>query len=223
MQPFDSAYLGSDFGDEAIDEAIARSGFEEVTTCMSDAEVADRVADLLAGGSIVGWMQGKAEWGPRALGNRSILADPTNPRMKRMVNERVKFRELFRPFAPAVTAEAASEYFDFTPDTRTGAPEYYMLAVHPVRPEKKAVIPAVTHADGSARVQIVTSKSNPGFYALLKAFEVRRGVPVLMNTSFNLRGEPVVDSPRDALRTFSISGIDYLVIGRNIISSRITL
>jgi carbamoyltransferase len=143
--------------------------------------------------------------------------------MKRIVNERVKFRELFRPFAPAVTAEAAGQYFDFKPNLATGAPEYYMLAVHPVRAEKKSVIPAITHADGSARVQIVTSVSNPAFHALLRAFERRKGVPILMNTSFNLRGEPMVDSPRDAIRTFSISGIDYLVLGRTVVSSRIEL
>ena len=143
--------------------------------------------------------------------------------MKRIVNERVKFRELFRPFAPAVTAEAASQYFDFETNVTAGAPEYYMLAVHPVRAEMKGVVPAITHADGSARVQIVTAASNPTFHGLLRAFERRKGVPILMNTSFNLRGEPMVDSPRDAIRTFSISGIDYLVLGQIVVSSRVEL
>lgn len=223
MKPFQTPYLGSAFAADEISAAIKESGYENVTLCNSTDELAEKVAELLAGGAIIGWMQGQAEWGPRALGARSILADPTNPNMKRMVNERVKFRELFRPFAPAVPAESAAEYFEFTPDTRPGAPEYYMLAVHPVREHKKSVIPAVTHADGTARVQIVTTESNPVFYRLLKAFGARKGVPVLMNTSFNLRGEPIVDSPRDALKTFGISGIDYLVLGNHIISSEISL
>ena len=223
MKPFASPYLGSPLEAAEVDAAVVRSGFEAVTACSSDEEIARRVADLLADGAVIGWVQGRAEWGPRALGGRSILADPTNPAMKRIVNERVKFRELFRPFAPAVTAEAAGEYFDFEPNLATGAPEYYMLAVHPVRAEKKCVVPAITHADGTARVQIVTAASNPTFHTLLRAFERRRGVPVLLNTSFNLRGEPMVDSPADAIRTFSVSGIDYLVLGRTILSSRIEL
>jgi len=223
IQGFASPYLGSPLDPGEIDAAVAASGFDDVMKCSSDEELAEHVAGLLAAGAVIGWVQGQAEWGPRALGARSILADATNPAMKRVVNERVKFRELFRPFAPAVTAEAACHYFDFEPNLAAGAPEYYMLAVHPVRPEKQSVIPAITHADGSARVQIVTSASNPIFYALLKAFERRKGVPILMNTSFNLRGEPMVDSPRDAIRTFSISGIDYLVLGRTVISSRIEL
>lgn len=223
MTAFASPYLGSQSDESEILRAIARSGFDKVSVCASDDDLAGTVAEMISKGAVVGWMQGHAEWGPRALGNRSILADPTNPNMKRIVNERVKFRELFRPFAPAVTSESATKYFDFKLDDRTGAPEFYMLAVHPVREEMKRVIPAVTHADGSARVQIVTLQSNPRFYTLLKAFEARSGVPILMNTSFNLRGEPVVDSPFDALRTFSISGIDYLVMGRHIISSLVEL
>lgn len=223
MQGFASPYLGSPLDPADIDAAVAASGFDAVTTHSSDEALVEHVAEVIAEGAVIGWVQGQAEWGPRALGARSILADATNPAMKRIVNERVKFRELFRPFAPAVTAEAASLYFDFEPNLTAGAPEYYMLAVHPVRAEKKSVIPAITHADGSARVQIVTSASNPTFHALLKAFERRKGVPILMNTSFNLRGEPMVDSPRDAIRTFSISGIDYLVLGRTVVSSRIEL
>lgn len=223
MSAFSSPYLGSQSDEAEILHAIARSGFDKVSACTDDEDLAQTVAELLSKGAVVGWMQGRAEWGPRALGHRSILADPTNPNMKRIVNERVKFRELFRPFAPAVTSESATKYFDFKLDERIGAPEYYMLAVHPVREEMKRVIPAVTHADGSARVQIVSPQSNPRFHALLKAFEARSGVPVLMNTSFNLRGEPVVDSPFDALRTFSISGIDYLVLGRHVVSSLVEL
>lgn len=223
MQGFASPYLGSPLDPADAAAAIAASGFDAVTTHASDEALVEHVAEVLAGGAVIGWVQGQAEWGPRALGARSILADATNPAMKRIVNERVKFRELFRPFAPAVTAEAASQYFEFEPNLAAGAPEYYMLAVHPVRAEKKAIIPAITHADGSARVQIVTADSNPTFHALLRAFERRKGVPILMNTSFNLRGEPMVDSPRDAIRTFSVSGIDYLVLGRTVVSSRVEL
>jgi carbamoyltransferase len=223
MQSFASPYLGSPLDRAEVEAAVATSGFDSITTHPGDDELVDHVAGLLADGAVIGWVQGQSEWGPRALGARSILADATNPAMKRIVNERVKFRELFRPFAPAVTAEAASQYFEFEPNLGIGAPEYYMLAVHPVRAEKKSVIPAITHADGSARVQIVTAASNPTFHALLKAFERRKGVPILMNTSFNLRGEPMVDSPSDAIRTFSISGIDYLVLGRTVVSSRVEL
>src|SRR5262245_9246147 len=223
MQGFASPYLGSPLEQAEIDAAIAASGFDAVTTCSSDEELAQHVAGLLAGGAVIGWVQGQAEWGPRALGARSILADATNPAMKRIVNERVKFRELFRPFAPAVMAEAASQYFEFEPNLAAGAPEYYMLAVHPVRPDKRAMVPAITHADGSARIQIVTSASNPVFHALLRAFERCKGVPILMNTSFNLRGEPMVDSARDAIRTFSVSGIDSLVLGRTVVSSQVDL
>src|SRR5260370_174664 len=223
MQGFASPYLGSPLDAAEVDAAVAKSGFDAVTTCSSDEQLADHVAGLLAGGAVIGWVQGQAEWGPRALGARSILADATNPAMKRIVNERVKFRELFRPFAPAVTAEAASQYFDFEPNLAAGAPEDYMLAVHPVLAREKSVIPALTPAHGSARGQIVTSASNPTFHALLRAFERRKGVPILMNTAFNLRCEPIVDSPPDAIRTFSISGIDYLVLGRTVVSGRIEL
>jgi carbamoyltransferase len=223
MQALASPYLGSPLDTAEVEAAVATSGFDAVRTYSSGEALVDHVAGLLADGAVIGWVQGQAEWGPRALGARSILADPTNPAMKRIVNERVKFRELFRPFAPAVTAEAASQYFDFKTNVTAGAPEYYMLAVHPVRTEMKGVVPAITHADGSARVQIVTAASNPTFHGLLRAFERRKGVPILMNTSFNLRGEPMVDSPRDAIRTFSVSGIDYLVLGQTVVSSHVEL
>ena len=224
MQGFASPYLGSplDAADRSM-PPLPRAASTRSRRVPATRNSPNMSPGFSRSGAVIGWVQGQAEWGPRALGARSILADATNPAMKRIVNERVKFRELFRPFAPAVTAEAASQYFDFEPNLAAGAPEYYMLAVHPVRAEKKSVIPAITHADGSARVQIVTSASNPTFHALLRAFERRKGVPILMNTSFNLRGEPMVDSPRDAIRTFSISGIDYLVLGRTVVSSRIEL
>jgi carbamoyltransferase len=181
------------------------------------------VARLLAEGNVIGWFQGNAEWGPRALGNRSILADPTRADMKKIVNERIKFREPFRPFAPAVMIEEVYKYFE-CPELRDGtSPEYFMLAVHRVLPAFRAVLPAITHADGTARLQVVDATSNPIFYSLLKAFKALRGVGVLMNTSYNLKGEPIVDTPADALRTFSYSGLDYVVLGNRIVSKDFAL
>jgi carbamoyltransferase len=172
--------------------------------------LAQRVAGELAGGKVVGWFQGRSEWGPRALGNRSILADPRRAEMKEVVNTKIKFREPFRPFAPAVLAERLTDLFEL-PDS--GAyPARFMLAVTPVRDAARGTIPAVTHEDGSARVQAVRQDTNPGFYRLLTHFAEATGVPVLLNTSFNLRGEPIVNTPQNALNTFRKSGLDYLVV-----------
>jgi carbamoyltransferase len=204
-----------------VDAAIARAGFHVEGRYDSETDLVARVAALLAEGCVVGWFQGRSEYGPRALGNRSILADPTRRDMQRIVNEKIKFRERFRPFAPAVPVERATEYFDMPPVGRTTAPEYFMLAVHPVRPAYRAVLPAVTHEDGTARVQVVSRDSNRLFYDLLQAFGSLSGIPVLLNTSFNLRGEPIVNSPDDALRTFSLSGMDYLVLHRTILTRRV--
>lgn len=218
-----SAYLGPDYGPDDIDAAIAASGFERVESFADDIGVVDRAAELLADGKVLGWFQGRSEWGPRALGCRSIIADPTRIDMQRGVNERIKFREPFRPFAPAVPVDDAVRFFDMPPVRERTAPEYFMLAVHPVRKEQQEVIPAVTHADGTARVQVVSSESHPLFFRLLKAFEQHSGVPVLLNTSFNLRGEPVVETPADALKTFAFSGIDAVVLGRRIVHKGFTL
>jgi carbamoyltransferase len=170
-------------------------------------DIAGVTAHLLAQGFIVGWFQGRMEFGPRALGNRSILADPRDVRMKDRVNECVKFREGWRPFAPACLAEKAHEYF------RPAYPSPFMILTFEVRPEKRAVIPAVTHADHSARVQTVERRLNPRFWELIAAFERLTGVPVVLNTSFNLRGEPIVCTPKDAIRTFYSSGLDFLALG----------
>ena len=175
------------------------------------------IAVHLAAGKVIGWFQGHAEWGPRALGYRSILADPRNPAMKDIVNSKVKFRELFRPFAPAVLAEHADEYFDF-PGKQDLLLYEFMLCTVPVKETKRTVIPAVTHVDGTARVQVVRAESNSLLHGLLKAFYGQTGVPVLLNTSFNLKGEPIVNSPEDALATFHRSGIDILVMGSTVIT-----
>jgi carbamoyltransferase len=170
-------------------------------------DVAGTTADLLADGKIVGWFEGRMEFGPRALGSRSILADPRDPEMNAKVNQAVKFREWWRPFAPSLLAEAAGDYLE----TVTDSP--FMILTSPVKPEKRSVIPAVTHVDGSVRPQTVEQDVNPLYWRVIKEFGQRTGVPVIMNTSFNLRGEPIVSSPTDAVRTFFSSGMDALVIG----------
>jgi carbamoyltransferase len=169
--------------------------------------VATAVAELLAQGKIIAWFQGRMEFGPRALGSRSILADPRDPEMNAKVNNAVKFREWWRPFAPSFKKEAASDYLESATDSP------FMILTAQVRPEKRAIIPAVTHVDGSARPQTVEKETNPLYWRLIDEFGKRTGVPVIMNTSFNLRGEAIVHTPTDAVRTFFSSGMDALCIG----------
>ncbi len=174
----------------------------------------ERAAELLAQGMITGWYQGRMEFGPRALGSRSILADPTRPDMKDLINHYVKHREEFRPFAPSCLKERAPEFFEGCADSP------FMLFVHPVRPEKRAQVPAITHIDGTARVQTVDRDVNPEYYRLIEAFERRRGVPMVLNTSFNVMGEPIVHTPSDAVRCFYSTGMDALVIGDCVVLKR---
>ena len=164
----------------------------------------------------MGWYHGKMEWGPRALGNRSILADARRDDMKDVVNHAVKLREGFRPFAPACMAEHADEWFDMT--GLNDSP--YMLFIVPVKHDKRTKIPAVTHVDGSARVQTVTAEQNERFYKVLSAFHKITGVPVMMNTSFNVKGEPIVNTPSDAVRCFLNTQIDLLVLEDVVIEKR---
>src|SRR5437879_5105440 len=196
-------YLGPEYGDGEIEKVL---GTYKLRYTRFD-DPAGATADLLAAGKIVGWFQGRMEFGPRALGSRSILADPRDPEMNAKVNNAVKFREWWRPFAPSMLAEVAGEYLATAPDSP------FMILALPVRPEKRGVIPAVTHVDGTARPQTVEQQVNPLYWRLIKEFGDRTGVPVVMNTSFNLRGEPIVNSPTDAVRTFFSSGMDALVIG----------
>lgn len=217
-KPLTSPYLGRAAGEREIEAALENAYVTAYQRFDDDETLVNEASRRLAKGEILGWVQGRAEWGPRALGHRSILASPTRPDMKEIINEKIKFREPFRPFAPSVISERAAEFFDmphFIPPT---SPEHFMLAVHPVRPERQADIPAVTHVDGTARVHLVNREANPLFYRLLEAFEALTGVPVLVNTSFNLRGEPIVDTPADAIRTFQWSGIDTLVMGRYLVT-----
>jgi carbamoyltransferase len=178
--------------------------------------LAERVAGALAAGQVVGLHQGRFEWGPRALGNRSILADPRRAEMKDLVNQKIKFREPFRPFAPVVPECRAAEYFDIA-DPETIYPARFMLLVSQVRPDKRESIPAVTHVDGSGRLQTLRREWNPRYYDILRTFEAATGVPVLLNTSFNLRGEPIVNTPAEAYRTFRTGEIDLLVVGNALV------
>jgi carbamoyltransferase len=205
-----SPYLGRAYSTEAVDAAI--SEYQEKVRVETPANLYGRTAAELAEGRIVGWFQGRSEIGPRALGNRSILADPRRGEMKDTLNAKVKHREAFRPFAPIVLAERQQEYFD------SAVPAHYMLLVPRVRPERRAEIPAVTHVDGTARLQTVDKKLNPSLYALVSAFDAATGVPVLLNTSFNDNEEPIVETPRDAMRCFLKTEIDVLVLGDRLLT-----
>jgi carbamoyltransferase len=196
-------YWGPSFDDEAIETALR--AYKLRYTSLGDP--ASAAAELLSEGKILGWFQGRMEFGPRALGSRSILADPRDPEMNAKVNNAVKFREWWRPFAPSLKKEAAGEYLESATDSP------FMILTAQVHPEKRGVIPSVTHVDGSARPQTVEREINPLYWRLIDEFGKRTGVPVVMNTSFNLRGEAIVHTPTDAIRTFFSSGMDALVIG----------
>jgi carbamoyltransferase len=224
MSPMRQPYWGRQFDPQAIDNALRGSeDMLKIESFPDEPSLLTRVAGELQKGAVIGWLQGRSEWGPRALGNRSILASPLGRHMQAVVNEKIKFRETFRPFAPSVPAEVAHRYFEVPELEDPACVEAFMLAVHPVRSEMRDVLPATTHADGSARVHAVFEESNPRFHRLLHAFGESTGVPVLLDTSFNLRGEPIVDSPEDALRTFWNSAMDFLVLGTTMVQKRIRL
>ncbi len=197
------AYWGPAFSREEIRDYLVKHGipFRE---CGRE-DLLSETARLIGDQNVVGWFQGRMEFGPRALGNRSILADARNPANKDVVNLKIKFRESFRPFAPSVLAERCSEYFELDCETP------YMLLVAQVRPDKRH-IPSVTHVDGSARIQSVTREENPLYYDLIREFERQTGCPVIINTSFNVRGEPIVCTPHDAYLCFMRTRMDYLVM-----------
>jgi carbamoyltransferase len=179
----------------------------------------DHVVDRLEQGRVAGWFQGRFEWGPRALGHRSIIADPRRPAMKDLVNVKIKYREPFRPFAPSVPVGRAEEYFAL-PDPVRHYPARFMLYVVDVHGARRDAIPAVTHVDGTARLQTVREEPSPRYHRLLERFGKATGVPVLLNTSFNLKGEPIVNTPAEALATFQRSGMDLLVLGDAVIEKR---
>jgi carbamoyltransferase len=219
------SYLGPAFDDDAIEAALRAAG--AVYERLPRGELLDRTARLLADEQVVGWFQGRMEFGPRALGARSILGDPRSPRMQSVLNLKIKYRESFRPFAPSVPRQHVRDWFALDVDSP------YMLLVAPVHPSRRvamtpeqerlfgieklnvprSTIPAVTHVDWSARIQTVHAETNPLYHALLERFLARTGCPVLVNTSFNVRGEPIVCTPDDAWRCFRRTGMDALVIG----------
>jgi carbamoyltransferase len=198
------AYLGPAYDDAEIREYLESAGARY--RVLPPAELLSTTARLLSEGNVVGWFQGRMEFGPRALGGRSILADPRDPKMRDTLNMKIKFREGFRPFAPSVLADKASEWFDIDCDSP------YMLLVAQVR-EGRRVIPSVTHVDNSARLQTVTREESPLYYGLIEEFGRITGVPVIINTSFNVRGEPIVCTPHDAYLCFMRTNMDELVLG----------
>ncbi len=205
----ETAYLGPGYASEEI-QALLRE-LDVPFTLLPEREIAPTVARLLAEGHVIGWFQGRMEFGPRALGARSILADPTDPAMKDKLNEKIKHREPFRPFAPSVVKEAADSFFEFGgANPQTESP--FMLLVARVRPDRQHLVPAITHVDGTARVQTVSRAQNPLYYDLIQEFGKLTGAPVLLNTSFNVRGEPIVCTPAEAFNSFSHTDMDYLVM-----------
>jgi carbamoyltransferase len=210
----DHAYWGPSFSRDEIRSAIDASGIARSGYCVAELpeeELVRRTAAIIADGKILGWFQGRAEWGPRALGNRSIVADPRRPDMKDMLNRRIKHREIFRPFAPSILAEATGEWFE------KSHPSPFMTFAYAVRPEKRAQIPAPTHVDGTGRLQTVTRDANLRYHALISAFHDLTGVPLVLNTSFN-DNEPIVCRPEEALDCFLRTQMDALVLGNFLIA-----
>jgi len=207
------AYWGTTHDVERVLESVPdRDDHWEyhIERCPTSADAARVAASLVATGQVVGWYQGRMEWGARALGNRSILADPRRSDVRELINTKIKFRERFRPFAPSIAEEALDDYFD------DAAPDPFMQQVYPVRSSKRDVIPAVTHVDGSGRLQTVSARTNPTYYALIKEFEKITGVPVVLNTSFN-ENEPIVDTPEQALDCFMRTRMDAIVLHNAVI------
>jgi len=229
MDAMKGSYLGPEYSLKDITERLTRCG--AVFEILPEDEVIEQTAQALANGQVVGWMNGRMEFGPRALGGRSIIADPRSPAMQKLLNLKVKYRESFRPFAPSVLREDVSQWFEINDDSP------YMLLVADVLANKRrqmsameqtlfgieklnvprSEIPAVTHVDYSARLQTVHNETNPSYYALIKRFKTITGCPVVVNTSFNIRGEPIVCSPEDAFRCFMGTGLDVLVIGNTVL------
>jgi carbamoyltransferase len=210
-------YWGPAHGEAQIRQAIAAMipgsgghdgswGGIHVETATDADRLTAETAAALARGEVVGWFQGRAEWGPRALGNRSILADPRRADMKQLLNAKIKRRESFRPFAPSILEERTGEWFTID------YPDPFMIKVYPIRPEKRQLIPAVTHVDGTGRLQTVSRRANPLYWQLIRAFEQATGVPMVLNTSFN-ENEPIVNTPGEALDCFLRTRMDRLVLG----------
>lgn len=209
-QVITNAYVGPAFSNEEIETILnkLKLNYEFLDN------PSRRAAELISKGNVIAWFQGMMEGGARALGNRSILADPRKAEMKDVVNKLIKYRESFRPFAPSILIEKIKEYFN------NDCPVPFMERVYMIRPDKRKIIPAVTHVDGSGRLQTVDKKDNPLYWQLIKEFENITNVPVVLNTSFNVRGEPIVCTPEDALKCFFGTGLDYLIIGNFLVSKK---
>lgn len=210
------AYWGQGYTEGAVGSFLKKEGIPCERLGNED-QLLDRTVGSLNGGKVIGWFQGRFEWGPRALGNRSILADPRREEMKDVVNTKIKFREPYRPFAPSVLAEKAEEYFEL-PNIIEQDPARFMLLVSPIKSEKQKLVPAITHVDGTGRLQTVFEETNPLYYRLIKLFGEATGEFLVLNTSFNLRGEPIVTSPEDAYSAFIRSDMDLLVLGNFLVS-----
>jgi carbamoyltransferase len=211
----DHAYWGPAYSAAEMKQVAAgavSSGHADLAE-LEEPALIESTARHIAAGKIVGWYQGAAEWGPRALGNRSILADPRRPEMKDILNRRIKHREIFRPFAPSIIEEAVGEFFEQT------HPSPFMTFAYPVRAEKRAAIPAPTHVDGTARLQTVSRAANPLYWKLLRKVGDLTGVPVVLNTSFN-DNEPIVCRPEEALDCFRRTQMDVLVMGNSILEKK---
>ncbi len=211
-----NAYLGDEESEEVIIQTLKKLNARY--TKVSDEKLVEQISDKLANKKVIGWVQGRFEWGPRSLGNRSILADPRSYEMKGIVNSKIKFREAFRPFAPSLPMEKATKYFDTKKEQ--SYPFRFMLYVAPVKNDKRKELGAVTHEDGTARPQFVDKKINPLYHNLISGFGKKTGTSVILNTSFNLRGEPIVNTTEEAYATFMKSGIDTLVVKNYIIEKR---
>ncbi len=206
-------FIGPGFSQEQIEDALKLFNLTYKKYARED--LLDIVSDLIIKERIIGWFQGRMEWGPRALGNRSILASARSEKMKDIINSKVKHRELFRPFAPVVLVEHVSDYFET--DQPIPASAKYMLMVYPFKEKGKVDVPATVHVDGTGRLQVVERKDNPLYYDLISEYYKKTGVPIIINTSFNVRGEPIVCAPQDAIKCFLGTEIDYLVIGNCIV------
>ena len=201
-----NAYLGPEYSDQQVKQALEAAG-QKYEWIEDSQELCERTVSRIVEGEVIGWFQGRSEWGPRALGNRSIVVDPRRHDMKEILNERIKRRETFRPFAPSILAERSGEYFE------DSYPVPYMQQVYMIRPEKRAEIPAVTHEDGTGRLQTVAQEENPLYHQLISTFGQRTGTPIVLNTSFN-ENEPVVNEPGHAIDCFARTKMDVLVVGK---------
>jgi len=211
----DNCYFGAEFSEEEIEKFLKKSKIK-YKKFPTESSLIEYLSDSLTGKKVIGFFHGRAEWGPRALGARSIIADPRSAEMKETVNTKIKFREPYRPFAPVVLAEKVKDYFEVGNLNHEDLTNF-MLGVFPVKRDKRKIIPAITHVDGSGRLQIISEKQNSRYYNLIRRFGEKTGVYVLMNTSFNLKGEPIVNSPENAMKTFRASGLDILALEKFVV------